>query len=110
MQRILHFTDKDGRDVFQTWLASLRDQTAKAKILVRMNRLEAGNAGDCRPVGEGVLELRIHHGPGYRVYFGKINNDVVLLLCGGDKNSQAADIRKAKIFWAEYREKHDAHS
>jgi len=103
MQRILHFTTSDGRDVFQTWLELLHDRIAKARILVRINRLEAGNFGDCRALGEGVWELRIHHGPGYRVYYGKINHDIVLLLCGGDKKTQAADIRQAKAHWAEFK-------
>lgn len=108
MERILHFIAKDGRDVFQTWLDGLRDQTAKARILVRINRLEAGNFGDCRAVGEGVWELRIHHGPGYRVYYGKIHDQLVLLLCGGDKKTQAADIRQAKNHWAEFQRSNHA--
>lgn len=102
MQRILHYTTTDGRDVFQTWLDGLPDQTAKARILVRLNRLAAGNAGDCKPVGSGVQELRIHYGPGYRVYFGYTGHEMVLLLCGGDKQRQAADIEQAKAFWAEF--------
>jgi len=102
MQRILHYTTTDGRDVFQTWLDGLRDQTAKARILVRLNRLAAGNAGDCKPVGNGVQELRIHYGPGYRVYFGYAGSEMVLLLCGGDKQRQSVDIEQAKVFWAEF--------
>lgn len=109
MQRILHYTTPNGRDVFQTWLESLRDPVTRARILVRINRLEAGNEGDCRPVGEGVWELRIHHGPGYRVYYGKVHRELVLLLCGGDKKTQAADIRQAKQHWTVYQRNPHAH-
>lgn len=100
MQRILHYTTTDGRDVFQTWLDGLRDPVAKARILVRLNRLAAGNVGDCKPVGDSIHELRIHHGPGYRVYFCYAGSELALLLNGGDKQQQSADIAKAK----EYRE------
>jgi putative addiction module killer protein len=103
MQRILHYTTTDGRDVFQTWLDSLRDQVAKARILVRLNRLAAGNIGDCKPVGDGVHELRIHHGPGYRIYFSYAGRELVVLLNGGDKQQQAADISKAKKYCADFR-------
>ncbi|MBC8947152.1 type II toxin-antitoxin system RelE/ParE family toxin [Xenorhabdus indica] len=81
---------------FEKWLKSLKDRTAKAKILIRVERMEEGNFGDVEPVGNGVSELRIHYGSGYRVYFTHKNNKIILLLCGGDKNSQQADIKKAK--------------
>lgn len=103
MQRILHYITMDGRDVFQAWLEHLRDSTARARILVRLNRLAAGNCGDCQAVGEGVFELRIHYGPGYRVYFGQLDDHCVLLLLGGDKRQQADDITRAKAYWAEFR-------
>lgn len=105
MQRILHYINTDGHDVFQAWLDGLRDQTAKARILVRLNRLAAGNVGDCKPIGDGIHELRIHHGPGYRIYFGYVGHELVLLLNGGDKQGQNADITKAKKFWAEFRKR-----
>ncbi|AJJ38003.1 MULTISPECIES: type II toxin-antitoxin system RelE/ParE family toxin [Enterobacterales] len=80
----------------EKWLRSLKDRTAKAKILMRLERMEDGNFGDVEPIGDGLSELRIHQGKGYRVYFGNKNNQIILLLCGGDKSTQQADIRKAK--------------
>lgn len=81
--------------VFARWLDGLRDIQAKARVLVRIERLIAGNAGDVRPVGEGVSELRIDYGPGYRVYFMKQGRELIILLAGGDKSRQAKDIQTA---------------
>lgn len=81
---------------FAKWLKDLRDTVAKAKILARIRRLETGNEGDSASVGEGVSELRIHFGPGYRVYYKKTGKTLILLLCGGDKSTQAKDTKKAK--------------
>jgi putative addiction module killer protein len=83
-------------EAFSTWLQNLRDAKARTKILVRIERLADGNPGDVSPVGEGVSELRIHYGPGYRVYYINRGSEIVLLLCGGDKASQARDIASAK--------------
>ena len=83
-------------DEFARWLKSQRDAVAKARILVRIERLADGNPGDVAPVGEGVSELRIHHGPGYRVYFVRRGEEIVVLLCGGDKSSQTSDIARAR--------------
>jgi putative addiction module killer protein len=80
---------------FSRWLKDLRDTRARAKILVRIDRLEMGNPGDARPVGNGVSEMRVHYGPGYRVYFVQRGEALVVLLCGGDKDSQASDINQA---------------
>ncbi|AKH64726.1 MULTISPECIES: type II toxin-antitoxin system RelE/ParE family toxin [Photorhabdus] len=80
----------------ERWLKSLKDKTAKAKIIIRIDRMKEGNFGDAEPVGNGISELRIHQGKGYRVYFTNRNNEIVLLLCGGDKNTQQQDIKKAK--------------
>ena len=88
-------------DVFRAWFEGLRDRSAQKHILVRIGRLERGNFGDVRPVGEGVSELRIFHGPGYRLYFARRGQEIVILLCGGDKGSQARDIRVAKQIAAE---------
>ena len=80
---------------FANWLDSLRDVRARARVQVRIERLAAGNPGDVQPVGEGVSELRIDYGPGYRVYFKKIGSEVLILLAGGDKRTQDADIKTA---------------
>ncbi|MDW5314284.1 type II toxin-antitoxin system RelE/ParE family toxin [Rhizobium sp. PL01] len=82
-------------DVFKDWLFSLRDMKAKARILARIRSAEFGNLGDCSPVGEGVSEMRIHYGPGYRLYFKRTGDVVYLLLAGGDKSSQKRDIAAA---------------
>ena len=88
---------------YRKWLLGLHDQIARAKIIKRVNRLALGNVGDVKPVGDGLSELRIHHGPGYRVYFRMIGGELVLLLCGGDKGSQGRDIARAKRLAAELR-------
>jgi putative addiction module killer protein len=81
---------------FSGWLKNLRDIRARAKVVFRIDRLALGNPGDVRPVGEGVSELRIDYGPGYRVYYVQRGEEYVVLLCGGDKGSQDADIKSAK--------------
>lgn len=83
-------------DEFRTWLAGLRDRRAAARIAARIDRLRFGNAGQAAPVGEGVSEMKIDYGPGYRVYFKHRGERLVVLLCGGDKSDQASDIRRAK--------------
>jgi putative addiction module killer protein len=82
-------------ETFAKWLDGLRDVRARARVQVRIERLADGNAGDVEPVGEGVFELRIDYGPGYRVYFKKHGREVVILLAGGDKRTQSADIKTA---------------
>lgn len=82
-------------DVFSKWLRSLRDIQARARIQARIDRLESGNPGDAKPVGNGVSEMRIHYGPGYRVYFIERGSELTVLLAGGDKDSQTADIERA---------------
>jgi putative addiction module killer protein len=81
---------------FATWLAGLRDERAKARILKRLDRAGNGNLGDVAPVGGGVSEMRIFYGPGYRVYFVQRGSELIVLLCGGDKSTQGADIEEAK--------------
>ena len=85
------------------WLSALRDRQAQAKVRIRIRRLESGAFGDCEPVGESVFELREHLGPGYRVYFGRHGRSVVILLCGGTKKTQDADIKKAKEYWLDWK-------
>jgi putative addiction module killer protein len=84
---------------FDKWLKKLRDRTARAKILFRLQRVESGNLGDIKPVGYGISEMRIPHGKGYRVYYKIVGKQVILLLIGGDKSTQEKDIEKAKKIW-----------
>ena len=81
---------------FDTWLKALRDPIAKARVITRIRSAEAGNLGDCSPVGDGISEMRIHVGPGYRLYYCRRGEITYLLLCAGDKSSQQKDIRTAK--------------
>jgi putative addiction module killer protein len=97
----------NGKVPFSRWLNSLRDTRARAVIRVRLNRIRLGSFGDCKSVGDGVMELRIDYGPGYRVYFGQVDQRIVLLLCGGDKSFQGRDIAKARAYWADYRRRED---
>jgi len=81
---------------FSRWFEKLKDRTARAKIAIRIRRISLGNFGDVKPVGEGISELRLNYGPGYRVYFTQKSNRLIILLAGGDKTTQSADIKKAK--------------
>ena len=94
----IHSTMLEIRETpaYAAWFSALRDRTAKARIDIRIRRLSLGNSGDIRPIGEGLSELRIHYGPGYRIYLTKRGDTYVILLAGGDKSSQAQDIRLAK--------------
>jgi putative addiction module killer protein len=83
-------------EMFRKWRTTLRDERARALVASRLDRLAYGHAGDVAPVGEGISELRIHYGAGYRIYFQRRGKTVILLLCGGDKSSQAKDIKLAK--------------
>jgi putative addiction module killer protein len=85
----------EQRKEFEDWLRDLADPIGRARILARLRNAEHGNFGDCEPVGEGVSEMRIHYGPGYRVYFTRRGDVVYLVLCGGDKKTQAKDIKRA---------------
>jgi putative addiction module killer protein len=92
---------------FATWMDGLRDERARAKITVRLRRLSLGNPGDVKPVGEGVGEMRIDYGPGYRLYFVGRGAQVIVLLCGGDKTTQARDIEDAKAMAKSLKESSD---
>jgi len=93
---ILKYVDRAGRSPFERWFARLRDEAAQAAVLVRLRRLALGLAGDTKPVGAGVFELRVHIGPGYRVYFAWEGPEQVLLLGGGSKATQATDVVLAR--------------
>ncbi|MDP1653394.1 MAG: type II toxin-antitoxin system RelE/ParE family toxin [Rhodocyclaceae bacterium] len=103
MIEVFRYQTASGQEPVTDWLQSLRDKQAQAKVRIRLKRIEAGNFGDCEPVGDGVLELREHLGAGYRVYLGRHGRSVVILLCGGLKKSQATDIKMAKDYWADWK-------
>lgn len=98
------YEDEHGHEPYTEWFKNLRDRQGKTRIETRLRRLAAGLYGDCEPVGEGVNELRMFFGPGYRVYFGEESDSVVILLCGGDKSTQKQDIKNAQKYWKEYKD------
>jgi putative addiction module killer protein len=100
---IRHYISRSGKDVFDDWLSELADIRTQAKIAARINRLAAGNFGDCKSLARGLYELRIDLGPGFRVYYGMTGQARVLLLCGGDKRTQTADIAKAHEYLEDYK-------
>lgn len=103
MTDVFRYQTEDGKEPLTEWLNSLRDKRTQAKLRVRLKRLAVGLLGDCSPVGEGVLELREHFGSGYRVYFARHGENVVILLLGGDKESQVQDIERAKKYWRDWK-------
>jgi putative addiction module killer protein len=102
---IRHYVNRAGKDVFNDWVTQLADARAQAKIAIRINRLAAGNFGDCKPLRQGLSELRVDWGPGYRVYYAMVGRERVLLLCGGDKRKQSADIDRALECLKDYKER-----
>tara|TARA_R110001592_G_scaffold90460_2_gene265945 strand:- start:10487 stop:10831 length:345 start_codon:yes stop_codon:yes gene_type:complete len=101
-KEIIIYCDKEGKEPFTEWLNKLRDKSGRRRILTRLRRLEQGNYGDCEPIGEGLSELRMFFGSGYRVYFGEDAENIIIVICGGDKGSQSKDIKFAKLCWKEY--------
>jgi putative addiction module killer protein len=99
MFEVLTYQDDAGHQPYMDWLSKLADKQAKARVLVRVMRMAGGNFGDCKPVAQGVRELRIDWGPGYRVYYAQAGKKLVLLLTGGDKRKQQADIAAAVEYW-----------
>ena len=99
---VIVYADEQGNEPFTDWLRGLKDRQGRKRIEARLLRLEQGNFGDCQSVGDGVSELRMFFGPGYRVYFGQDGNTIVVLLSGGDKSSQQKDIQAAKKYWRDY--------
>jgi putative addiction module killer protein len=104
---INEYLDAAGKSPYADWLDQLRDAKTKAKIMMRVDKMELGLFGDAEPIGEGLSELRIHYGSGYRVYYGKEGRYLYLLLCGGDKSTQSKDIKKAKAYWKDYKQRND---
>ena len=99
------YQDSNGRKPYAEWLDGLTDKQAKARILVRVSRLAAGNFGDCKPVRESVQELKIDHGPGYRVYLSRQGPVLVLLLCGSDKGGQSRAIKQAIAYLNDWKQR-----
>jgi len=106
-QEILIYEDIKGKAPFTEWLKKLRDKQAAAKIDILIERVRLGNLGFVKPLGEGISELKMDFGPGYRVYIGQIGSQIVVLLCGGDKKSQTSDIAKAKKYWRDFKERYE---
>jgi putative addiction module killer protein len=106
-QEVRVYARSDGSEPFTQWLRGLRDGAARNRIRQRIARIRLGNFGDARSAGDVVQELRIHFGPGYRVYFGREGDGVVILLCGGDKGSQDRDIERAQEYWRDHRSRSD---
>jgi len=98
------YVTENGRAPFLEWLRSLQDESTRGRIRNRIKRLTDGGIGDWSSVGEGVFELRLFFGSGYRIYFAEYGGFIVLLLCGGDKKTQSRDIQKAKDYWKEFKE------
>jgi putative addiction module killer protein len=100
---LIVYEQEQGQRPFEKWLDSLRDKQAQTRIARRIRQVQNGTLGDLKPVGEGVIELRIDVGAGYRIYCGRHGETFVILLCGGNKSSQDKDIERAKVFWADWK-------
>lgn len=102
MWELVDYLTPEGRSPYQAWLERLADRQARARIVTRVLRMQGGNFGDCKPLDGGVWELRIDHGPGYRVYYARAGKRLILLLVGGDKRTQQADIDTALGYWQDW--------
>ena len=102
-RHVRNYVTPDGREPYEEWVNSYRNRKTRAIIRERINRLHLGNFGDYKRLTADLYELRIHYGPGYRVYFGMVDRVIVILLCGGSKKTQRRDIQKAKEYWEELR-------
>jgi putative addiction module killer protein len=105
MLEIREYRTRDGRRPLSEWIEALRDRSARPRVLARIDRLSIGLRGDWKTVGQGVFELRIDYGPGYRIYCATHGNEPVILLCGGDKRKQSQDIETAHEYWQDYKER-----
>jgi putative addiction module killer protein len=99
---IEHYVCANGKTPFLDWLRKLKDLPARAIILQKLDRMALGHWGLYKSLGKGLFELKVRHGPGYRIYFGVANKKVIILLCGGDKSSQKRDIQRARGYWKDY--------
>jgi putative addiction module killer protein len=99
------FTNETGKSFYAQWLKSIRDARARARIILQVDKMALGLFGDSQPIGVGLSELRIHFGPGYRVYYGKESMHKYLLLLGGNKSTQSKDIKLAKKYWKDYEQR-----
>ena len=103
-KKVEFYVTANGKTPFMEWLESLKDIKARAQIKKRLRRTELGNLGEYNSIGQGVYEMKIHFGPGYRVYFGMEGQRLVILLCGGDKGTQSKDVKLAHEYWADWRQ------
>jgi putative addiction module killer protein len=103
IRKALEYVTENGRKPFSQWLLNLKDRKARAIILRRINQAEDGNFGPCRTLKDGLVELKVQFGPGYRIYVGLDGNALIILLCGGDKGSQKRDISLAREYWDDYK-------
>jgi len=103
-KEIIIYVDENDNEPYSEWIKGIKDQATFNRIIKRIVRLQAGHYGDYASVGEGVFELRLFFGSGYRIYFGEDGDDIVILLCGGDKDSQKKDIPTAKKYWKDYKD------
>ena len=103
---VAQYVTSSGKVPYQEWLGRLRDKTAKAAVIRRVLRIELGDLGDHKRLGDGVSELRIHVGPGYRIYFGTIGDTIIVLLVAGEKKTQARDVERAKQYWKDHQERY----
>lgn len=106
MIEVVRYQQEDGREPFTDWLSRVRDKVAKARILYRIRQLQAGNLGDWKPVGGGIVELRVDVGAGYRAYCARVGVALVVLLCAGDKRTQHEDVKRAKAFLKDWQGRH----
>ena len=108
-REIRRYATAEGRVPFGEWLDSLRDRNVRVRIKSRLDRVEQGNLGDFKSVGQGVFELRINYGSGYRLYFGQVGLTIVVILIAGDKSTQEQDIRQAIEYWTDYEKRENAY-
>jgi putative addiction module killer protein len=101
---VIFYADENDKRPFEKWIESLKDIRAKGKVLAKIEHMSDGNFGDHKRYGGGVAEVRIHYGPGYRIYYGMDDETLIVLLCGGDKSSQTKNFKQAKAFWKDYLE------